>query len=129
MNSTRCKHWRYLTHNGACPLTVRAEPVRRRIQALAALGWTARAIAVASGLPHRRVSELMMAVNQRCTLETSAAIRAAYERCCLIRPTGRYAELARTRAALKGWPTPLAWDDIDNDAEPADLSHLKRMVA
>jgi len=107
-----------------------AEPTRRRIQALCALGWSVSELSRRSGVQREHLREIaegdIPAIGPRVRL----AVTGLYATLSgSTPPANRYSTRMRNIAAAKGWPTPLAWDDIDNDAEPADLSHLKRMVA
>ena len=90
----------------------------RRLQALMAIGWDQHALAVELGWSHTRVSNLVRRENLQVTAATAARVCAVYERLCMTPRWGtgsvRY---VRGYAARKGWPPPLAWDDIDDPAE------------
>lgn len=91
------------------PRQIDATGTRRRIQALARLGWPSDAI----GLPRQQVWHL---TQQKYVLRATAeAVAEVYERLSMsLGPS----VVTRIRAERKGWPPPLAWNDIDNDAEP-----------
>jgi hypothetical protein len=105
------------------PLMVDATGTRRRLQALMTLGWSLPAIAERLGDRGPNIRRLLFA--ERLTRRFADRIAAVYDALCMIRPAGHdrtsNAAIARTRifAARRGWLPPLAWDDIDNDPEPA----------
>jgi hypothetical protein len=96
---------------------------QRRIQALAANGWTLQHIGALAGSHRQHLS---------CILQSDHVTRAMRARIARIfdemwdafppetDPKSR-ALVARSRryAAAQGWRTALAWDDIDTDPEPA----------
>lgn len=99
--------------------TVPALGVLRRIQALHALGYTGPQIADAAGVSVNAMRSIDYHEAVSVRAGTEQKIAAAYERLCMVRPEGRYANRARSMAAQRGWAPPLAWDDIDNDEAPA----------
>lgn len=101
--------------NHGKPRTVPALGTKRRLQALAALGWDFYSIATEAG-QHR---EWVWQIYRRDTVHTRTAqkIQAVFEHLCMTRPEGWVADRARRQAAARGWAPPLAWDDIDNPAE------------
>lgn len=99
----------------------------RRLQALVACGWTMQNLAAQLGVKPTNLTALMQ--RPSVNVASAAAVRALYDRLWNQAPpedTKRQsvaARQARARAAARGWPPPLAWDDdtIDNpDATPAD---------
>ena len=90
---------------------------RRRLQALARMGWTIRMVAAECGLPE---STLGYAATSNTTVwqSTHDAVAAVYDR---ISGTVGPSQLGRTRAANAGWAPPLAWDDIDDPDEVPEL--------
>lgn len=93
---------------------------RRRLRALARIGWTYRHVAAASGLVCRQLDEL--ARQQWITQANADRISRAYEQ--LSMQPGP-SDITATRAARAGWAPPLAWDDdtIDDPAAlPADVA-------
>ena len=123
--------WRYQkgrvldAHRGR-PRMVSALGTRRRVQALACVGWTGYDIAIRLG--HGR--EWIRQVTMRDTIwrSTADAIANIYDDLCMVAPPvdthSRRAIVSRTknRAQRNGWAPPLAWDDIDADAEPRTTS-------
>jgi hypothetical protein len=89
---------------------VNAIPSRRRLRALAAIGYGLHAISSETGVKVQTLA-MIRNRNERVGAATAAAIEDAYDRLHM-RPGGgvQAARLARD----KGWPPPLAWDDIDN---------------
>jgi hypothetical protein len=88
----------------------------RRIQALQAAGWTHAHLAARSGV---RTSLVLSQPGRWVTAALAAKVAAAYDELAM---TGGPSARTRSRAAAKGWPPPLAWDDdtIDDPAaEPA----------
>jgi hypothetical protein len=97
--------------------TVRVNPTgtARRIRSLVALGWSTYAIAERLGCTQNRVWEL---TEERAwvTPATHNKVSALFDNLCM---TPGPSAISRSRAAAKGWPVPLAWNDIDNDTAPA----------
>lgn len=98
---------------------------RRRLQALAATGWSANAIATRTGLSARWLLELRRGKNTRVERRTDQRIRAVYDQ--LWDQPGP-CPIARRLAARAGWPPPMAWDDhsIDDPAAAPDLGRRPR---
>ena len=96
--------------------------IRRRIQALAAIGWPRQLISEHSGVVVFRLNDLVQ--RDITVIESNAiAVRAAYESLCMTPgPSNR----VRARAARAGWAPPLAWDD--NIDDPDAVPDLGRTV-
>jgi hypothetical protein len=92
---------------------VGAEPFRRRLRALAALGWGVRELSEESGLPFSTIA-MLRSETTRVHARTAAIVVDTYDR-LQMRP-GPSAETARL-AHMKAWAPPLAWDDIDDLSE------------
>jgi hypothetical protein len=94
---------------------------QRRLQALAAMGYTWRALD-----RHLNVGNMCEKwVNEQrgyVYATTANRVAAMYERLSMTFPpeTNQYERMAASRARSlarrKGWPPPLAWDDIDDPA-------------
>lgn len=105
--------------------SVPALGTRRRVQALAALGHTFTRIGEGMGISGSGAHAL--AHSDRDTIRVAAAskVAALYETWSMQLPPsntpGEHRAASRARSAAKrhGWLTPLAWDDIDHDPEPA----------
>jgi len=116
------KRNRYMRLIGS-PATIPALGTIRRIQALQSLGWTHHQIADAAGVNLKTMRNPLHR-GSRVTRATAEAIAAAYELLSMRFPAEdttiarRNATYARNVARKKGWPPPLAWDDIDCDAAP-----------
>ena len=97
------------------------------------LGWTSQDIADAAGWNHRN-AVLRILNGQKgkpCTWlerETNDRITAVYERLSMRIPTGPYRDRGRRQAERKGWPPPLAWDDIDNPNESPKGPHMDTKI-
>lgn len=88
----------------------------RRIRALMAVGYSARAIADAADTTEARVQKIASGVQPTVRAGLAQRVALAYKRLAF-RPTpvNRFTARARNRAASNGWPGPLAWnDDIDD---------------
>lgn len=102
---------------------VDARGVRRRLQALQAIGWSARRIGARLGITADAVLILM---------HRDRVMFSTHERVCRLydamsdtpapqdtRGNRHSASVARGRAARNGWARPIDWDDIDLDDAPA----------
>ena len=106
-----------LTAGPANSGTIPAIGTVRRLQALAALGYTSEQIATHSGIPHGYVRKLMQATRPTVNVATATRVLHSYDALAMkTPPAGWVADRQRRQAAGKGWPPPLAWDDdeIDN---------------
>ncbi|NHI16834.1 hypothetical protein [Microbacterium excoecariae] len=107
----------------ASTTVIDARGTRRRLQGLVALGWTFADIARASGMASAVLSGLARA--SRCRAGTATQIAEVFEAMSMTLPgsRSRIERRDRTRArgiaAREGWVPPLAWDDIDDDDQPA----------
>ncbi|OYC97234.1 hypothetical protein CI089_01390 [Microbacterium sp. Yaish 1] len=101
---------------------VPAEGTRRRLQALACLGWSGAAIAAIAGVSLDTVHRISSAPTVRVVVRN--AITAAYDRLWNQEPPTDTKAQRQSRtfalhtAQAAGWVPPLAWDDIDTDPEP-----------
>jgi len=106
---------------GGCK--VDATGTRRRVQALATLGWSHAHLARLLGRSSSNVAAMMRA--DHVTVATADAVRALYDELWATRPqtTSHAHRIAaartRNRARRLGWLPPLAWDDIDTDTAAA----------
>lgn len=96
---------------------------RRRIEALAVVGWSQQAVAEGAGILERTVQRIASGTTPRILWSTHAAIAAVYDG-ATISPTDGAAR-ARARARRLGFIHPALWDDIDNLYEVPDLSMLR----
>lgn len=93
---------------------------RRRLRALARLGWTCEALAPRLGVSAERVAQWRCAV--RVTAATRVRVRALYE--VLENSVGPSSRLAAL-AARSGWWAPAVWDGLDVD-DPAAVPTVER---
>lgn len=100
---------------------VTAHGTRRRLQALACLGWTARAVAPIAGCEAANLARITHGPQPTVTVTTHRKVAAAYERLWRARPPEdakglrSAAGIARARAKRQGWAMPMCWGtDIDN---------------
>lgn len=84
--------------------------LRRRVEALAAMGWDVKAVAAECGLP---VSSSLHRARDHVRTKWSMheAVAAGYERISHVR---RDDNRTLMRAARRGYLSPLMWDDIDD---------------
>lgn len=94
---------------------------RRRVQALAVLGWSQTALAERMGLSQSRLANYIS--RDRVYARTAAAVAALYEELqWKVGPS----QISRDRAKQKGWFPPAAWDDIDDPAETPNVGGPER---
>lgn len=116
-----------LNRHGRPPRTVDGTGTARRIEALAAAGWSMNAVAAHAGIsPHFVRHALRAARRGNVTVATARAVAAIYDELSVrALPVTPRANSVRLRAAAKGWAVPMRWDDdaIDHPVgRPADLS-------
>ena len=102
-----------------------AEPtplgVRRRLRALTARSWSPQAIADETGIPAPLISSQLDKNPRHLSPHQRQAIANAYDKVWDRDPPARTrdqreaCELARSRAASRGWAPPQAWDDAQID--------------
>lgn len=94
--------------------TVPAVGTARRLQALAAIGWSSSALAAHTGRPSPEIFSWLRRGGGRVYRTTADWIAGVYDELCMTpRPCGR----TRSHALRAGWAPPLAWDDIDDPGE------------
>jgi plasmid maintenance system antidote protein VapI len=101
-----------------CAGQVPAVGAMRRVQALAALGWSCAAQGRASGIHPATVWDIAAGNRQRITEDTFDKVCALFERWSATPGASRTTVAAARR---RGWLPPLAWGDIDDPAEVPDL--------
>jgi len=103
--------------------TISAKGTRRRVQALVAIGWPLAELGRRCGVTGQHLSVLARA--SRTRVETAEQITDLYEQLSMTLPPAstpmerRVRDGALAMAAREGWVPPLAWEDIDNDDQPA----------
>ncbi len=104
---------------------------RRRLQALACLGWGTSALTTRTALTQRSLNRLLINSDvDTVTLDTAHAVATLYARLRLAPPPRRTqlqrnaARRSAARAQAAGWRPPHAWHDIDIDIghEPGPAS-------
>ncbi|MFF4989660.1 hypothetical protein ACFY19_20875 [Streptosporangium saharense] len=95
---------------------------RRRLEALVAAGWPVTALELRLKRRHLFYRLQHQAKTRR---ETAQAVAALYDELwCQVPPDTQASRAARARAARKGWPRPLEWDDEWLDLAPEDLADV-----
>lgn len=99
-----------------------AWPTQRRLQALAAIGYSNTAIEAASGIPRMYVGRIQNGYLESVRVKRTAA--RAHKAFVQLRytpaPVTQASTSVRNRAARKGWVAAAAWDDIDRDEYPVE---------
>jgi len=96
---------------------------RRRLQALASLGWGTSALTTRTALTQRSLNRLLNSDVDTVTLDTARAVATLYARLRLAPPPRRTqlqrnaARRSAARAQAAGWRPPHAWHDIDIDID------------
>lgn len=99
-----------------------ALPTRRRLQALAALGYTTKAISELSGIRADHIGRIQNGHIQEVRVRRTAARahRVFMSHGYTPAPVTQASIAVRNGAARKGWVAAAAWDDIDRDEYPAE---------
>lgn len=126
----RYEQSRLLSAMNGRPLTIPGIGTSRRLQALAALGWSF--VEIAARLDCDKEWPRRWAKRGHPTIHRSTAekIDRVYRELCMTLPPEdttqqkSAASRVRTVARRNGWVPPLAWDNIDTDPEPVDAPHL-----
>lgn len=96
-------------------------PIIRRVRALAAAGWTLRALETETGIQQATLARVRQGI---ITLHTkpamAATIRAHYDRLALL-PVRPITKLHRIDPS---WRTPMGWDDGELDQLPPHWNHI-----
>lgn len=91
-------------------VAIDATGTRRRLQALAAIGWSASEQARRMGIPINNMSRLYKAA--LVTVATADLVHALYDELSMTpAPQSWVTDRVRRWAAAQGWLPPLAWDD------------------
>lgn len=94
---------------------------RRRLQALAADGWSLTYIAQHAHLSRDEISKLRTSSSDRILITTATHIRAVYERLWpLSPPPGYSSDRAQRTAEAAGWAASWRWEGIDIDDPAAE---------
>lgn len=101
-------------------------PVARRLQALNALGYTARRMATDLGFTEEVLSDLLGGKRTYVLRPTTNKVAAYYEARHMT-PGGN--TFSVNSARRRGYLPPLAWDDIDDPNEQPRLGRVRRSTA
>lgn len=105
----------------------------RRLQALAALGWSARSVMERSGISEGSLHTIRRGERRYVEIATHRKVTAVYDALSMaLPPETRASRATRAKAAKKEWPPPMAWDDLGIDdpaAEPDTGDRVPRRVA
>ena len=95
--------------------------VRRRLRALTARSWSPQALADQTGIPAPLIDSLLGGIRHDLSPRQLLAVANAYDKIWDREPPAgtreqrEACELARSRAASRGWAPPQAWDDAQID--------------
>jgi hypothetical protein len=102
------------------PMLIDSTGTRRRLQALAAIGWTAQHIGDRmGGFSARHVQ--MLLTRELVHRNTAGQVAEVFEE---LSGTPGPSKITRSRAEAKGWAPPLAWDEGQID-DPRAVSHTE----
>lgn len=106
----------------------------RRLQALACLGWTSRALADQTGVSRTMLTKIRAGELKRVRAGMARAVAGTYQRLSGVQaPAGPGAARSRTEAAIHNWAPPAVWDaaaidDPSVEPEPAPMPRLEAVV-
>lgn len=133
--ATQAREYRKRVYLNRGPLSVPSRGTTRRLQALYALGWTAREMGERLGVSSARVGHMMNGAWAFVLPSTARAVDELYRSLNMVVPTDRAPsrrgevrvhQRARRDAQRRGYAPPLAWDDIDHDAHPHGTEPARR---
>lgn len=87
----------------------------RRLQALAAIGWSCEQIAELIGSHYRPLQKIRAGERESVRMSTARRVAGVYERLSMLPRHDRAAKITRHTARKHRWLPPLAWDHIDTD--------------
>lgn len=91
------------------------------MQALAVMGWSATVVAERLGRHYRPVMKIRAGEKRRVQLSTHEAVATIFGELFMVRVEGAAGNRVRAVAKRNGWVGPLAWDDIDDPRERANV--------
>jgi transcriptional regulator with XRE-family HTH domain len=92
---------------------------RRRLQALAAAGWSTRRLAARLGVTKSAIAQLRTTRQVRVLAATARDIAALYDDCWWRTPHGRYQARGEHYAERRAWVDCWRWDGVDIDGPAA----------
>lgn len=113
---------RYLNRG---PLLIDSAGTRRRLQALAVIGWPRNILSERLGTARSTLTALKHG-RGRVHRDTAAKVAALYDELSMTQGPSRR---TRTEALAKGWVPPLAWDDDKIDRPEARATKMVRHVS
>ncbi len=110
---------------------VDATGTRRRIEALACIGYSARAVAHHAHVSPMALSFVLSGAHGRVNKATAQAIASTFAALCMTpAEPSRASNRARNAAHRAGYAPPLAWDDIDDPQHrPSGIGYIAPTTA
>lgn len=114
--------------NHAAGAVIPARGARRRLQALAVMGWSQAKLAEHLGSAHQTVGNIIMNRTSTTSVATHRQIAQLFDKLWdQVPPRSEWHDRAAYTRTIRiakqhSWVPPLAWDDIDNDPAPAALN-------
>ena len=103
-------------------MTVPVDATRRRLRALASMGWSQRALSEQTGVHRSVLAAVASGARARVARQTERRVAAAYRRLlALPAPRGRSASQARAAAGRRRWRGPAYWADIEAGLTDAEV--------
>ena len=103
-------------------MTVPADATRRRLRALASMGWSQRALSEQTDVHRSVLAAVASGARARVAAATAARVARAYRRLlALPAPRGRSASQARAAAGRRRWRGPAYWADIEAGLTDAEV--------
>lgn len=90
----------------------------RRLRALVWMGHTQSELARRLGWTPQNFGKLIMGDHEKVTVATYDRVGALFKELWNVQGRASHSDAARANARRRGWLSPLAWDDIDNDPAP-----------
>lgn len=101
---------------------------QRMVRALQRQGRTTQWISDQTGVPKRRLQDLMRGIGDLIDREYDAAVRSVYARFEITSGIGSQAKKVASEAEAKGWLSPWDWDDITDPREMAYIDSKGRLT-
>lgn len=110
------------------PRSADATGARRRLQALAVIGWSPHQIAEVAGSHFRTLYNIQSGRQLRASPSTLEGVERAFETLCMTMPPlnqGQARAVVMAHAQKMGWVGPLHYDNIDDPAEEPRPSYAR----
>lgn len=126
----RGRDWRWGPHHAAAIVNhgrptagqVGTYAARRRLHALAAVGWTLDELAARSGVRFSTLAAIRAGSTTRVGVALAVKVAALFDELGMVPGPS---QAARDHAVAAGWVSALAWDDIDDPAERPKLGRRR----